>query len=74
MLRNVATTVFVVVQFAVLYCALYLFWASLGNMSFVGLAKVFVAAYAVGASSRKLADMYVASAQKPSDRKGMLDL
>ena len=74
MLRSVATTVFVVVQFTVLYCALYLFWSNLGNVSFAGFATVFVAAYAVGASSRKLADMYVASAQKPSDGKGMMDL
>lgn len=74
MIRNIATVIFVVVQFAVLYCALYLFWSSIGNVKFTDLATIFVAAYAVGASSRKLADMYVASAQKPSDRKGALDL
>lgn len=74
MLQKVATVFFVMIQLAVLCCALYLFWTNVGSMSFVGFAKVFVAAYAVGASSRKLADMYVASTQKPSDRKGMLDL
>lgn len=74
MIRQIATVVFVAVQFTVLYCAMYLFWDNLGNVSFVGFATVFVAAYTVGASARKLAEAYIASSRRTSDKKGVLDL
>lgn len=75
MVKKIATVVFVAVQFAVLYCALYVFWANFANTTkFAGFAAVFTAAYAVGSSSRKIADIYVSASRTQTGKRGMMDL
>lgn len=75
MFRKVATLLFVLIQFVALYCALYVFWANFANATkFAGFAAVFTAAYAVGSSSRKIADIYVSVSRTQTGKRGMMDL
>ena len=76
MLQKVATVLFVLLQCFFIACALIVAVESFpATTTLVGTATPAVAYYTLGASARKLFDVYIASScQKTPDRKGMMDL
>ena len=74
MLQKAATVLFVVVQCAFIACALVVVSESETPTTLVGVSTFMVAYYTLGASARKLFDVYVASCRKSYSKKGMMDL
>lgn len=76
MLQKVATVLFIAIQVLFIACALIVAVESFpATTTLVGTATPAVAYYTLGASARKLFDVYIASScQKTPDRKGMMDL
>ena len=74
--QKIATGAFAMVQCFFIACALIVAVESFpATTTLVGTATPAVAYYTLGASARKLFDVYIASScQKTPDRKGMMDL
>lgn len=75
MLQKIATVLFIAIQVLFIACALIVAAeSSAAPTTLVGAATFLVAYYTLGASARKLFDVYIASCRKPSDGKGVMDL
>lgn len=75
MLQKVATVLFVVIQCIFIACALVVIReVKIPSFHVVGIATFMVAYYTLGASARKLFDVWVSFCRKPYYGKGMLDL
>lgn len=72
--KKVATVLFVVVQCAFIACALLVVSESETPTNVVGVATFLVAYYTLGASARKLFDVWVSFCRRSSDGKRALDL
>ena len=74
MLQKIATIIFVVIQCAFVVCALVVVSESEVPTTLVGVSTFMVAYYTLGASARKLFDVWVSFCRRSSDGKRALDL
>ena len=72
--QKIATVLFVVIQLAFIACALVVVSAEMPT-GVVGTATFLVAYYTLGASARKLFDVYISSCRKSYNKKeGVINL
>ena len=72
--QKIATILFVMIQCIFIACALLVVSESEVPTTLGGVSTFMVAYYTLGASARKLFDVYIASCRKSYSKKGMMDL